>query len=322
MPLDELHGYSGTNPRPADIDAFWNAGLLEMRKINAAVELVAADFETPAATCYHLYFTGVGGARIHAKFALPKQAKGPVPAVLKFHGYSGHSGDWSDLLPYVAMGWAVAALDCRGQGGLSEDVGGVLGTTWQGHIIRGLIDGPEKLYFRSVFLDAAQLAGIIIEHPDVDQDKVWTTGHSQGGGLSLACAALEPRISKVATHCPFLSDYKRVWELDLLKDAYAELAYFFRRFDPTHARSEEFWERLGYIDIQHLAHRINAEVLLVVGLMDTICPPSTQFALYNKITTAKSLLIYPEFGHETYFGAADKALQFLRCLVPAFDGLD
>ena len=311
MPLDQLQSYCGTNPCPDDLDAFWDSGLLEMRGVDAALRFVEADFKAPTAKFYHLHFTGVGGARIHAKFAVPKPTNGPVPAVLRFHGYSGHSGDWTELLPYVAMGWAVAALDCRGQGGLSEDIGGVSGTTWQGHIIRGLIEDPKQLFFRSVFLDAAQLAGIIIEHPEIDDQHVWTTGHSQGGGLSLACAALEPRISKVAAQCPFLADYKRVWELDLLKDAYAELAYFFRRFDPTHASAEEFWTRLGYIDVQHLAHRINAEALLVVGLMDTVCPPSTQFAIYNKILTEKSLITYPDFGHETYYGAADRVFHFL-----------
>ena len=49
------------------------------------------------------------------------------PAVLMFHGYSGSSGDWSDKLGYVALGYTVAALDRRGQGGLSEDSGHVQG---------------------------------------------------------------------------------------------------------------------------------------------------------------------------------------------------
>ena len=42
----------------------------------------------------------------------------------------------------------------RGQGGYSEDVGGVIGNTVQGHIIRGLDnENPNKLFYRSVFQD-------------------------------------------------------------------------------------------------------------------------------------------------------------------------
>ena len=38
-------------------------------------------------------------------------------------------------------------------------------------------------------------------------------------------------------------------------------------------------DRLRYVDCALLARRITAECLLSAGLMDTICPPSTVFAL-------------------------------------------
>ena len=81
-----------------------------------------------------------------------------------------------------------------GQGGLSQDLGEVTGTTFKGHIVRGLDDPPEKLAFRQIFLDTAQLARIVMDMPEVDENRVGAMGGSQGGGLTLACAALEPRI--------------------------------------------------------------------------------------------------------------------------------
>src|SRR5262249_19187877 len=147
------------------------------------------------------------------KYLRPRDAREPHPALLIFHGYSGSSGDWCDKLNHVARGFSVAALDCRGRGGLSEDTGGVRGNTLGGHIIRGLDDAPEKLLFRQIFLDCAQLAGIVMGMPEVDADRVGATGASQGGGLTLACAALEPRIKRAAPVYPFLCDYQRVWEL-------------------------------------------------------------------------------------------------------------
>ncbi|MBN1349447.1 acetylxylan esterase, partial [candidate division KSB1 bacterium] len=110
---------------------------------------------------------------------------------------------------------------------------------------------------------------------------------------------------------PFLCDYKRVWQMDLAKDAYAELCDYFRRFDPLHQRENDIFTRLGYIDVQHLCPRIRAEVMMGVGLMDTVCPPSTQFAAYNKITSKKSLTIYPDFGHEGLPGHQDRIFEFL-----------
>lgn len=314
MPFEKLHTYEGTNPRPADFDDYWEQALAEMNAVDPQVELVPADFQTPYAQCSHLYFTGVGGARIHAKLLQPKHAKEPHPAVLMYHGYSGNAGDWMDKLGYVAMGYTVAALDCRGQGGLSEDVGGVKGWTLRGHIIRGLDDVPEKLYYRQMYLDTAQMAKIVMEMPDVDATRVGATGGSQGGGLTLAAAALEPRIARVAPVFPFLCDYQRVWDIDQDKDAYAELREYFRRFDPRHERKTEIFTRLGYIDVQHLAKRIRGEVMMAVGLMDTICPPSTQFAAYNKITAKKSYVIYPDFAHESLPGNNDTIFQFMMGL--------
>lgn len=311
MPLNELKEYKGRNPKPDDFDAYWDRAIVEMKQVDPQVEVVACSFQVPFAECFDLYFTGVRGARIHAKYVRPKHADKQHPAVLQFHGYSGNAGDWSDKLIYASLGYSVVAMDCRGQGGLSEDSGGVKGTTLRGHIIRGLDDDPDQLLFRHMFLDTAQLAGIVMNFPEVDPERVGAMGGSQGGGLTLACAALEPRIKRLVPLFPFLSDYKRVWEMDLAKDAYDELKSFFRHHDPQHKREEEIFYKLGYIDIQHLADRIEGEVLMGVGLMDTICPPSTQFAAYNKIKSSKSLEIYPDFGHEHLPGMPDKTVQFM-----------
>ena len=147
--------------------------------------------------------------------------------------------------------------------------------------------------------------------PEVDPARVGATGGSQGGALTVACMGLEPRIKRAAPVFPFLSDYKRVWDMDMAKDAYSELKEYFRHFDPRHEQEDLIFEKLGYVDIQFLAPRIRAEVMWAVGLMDQICPPSSQFAAYNKITSKKNLVIYPDFGHEGLPGLNDKIFQFM-----------
>lgn len=314
MPLEKLKQYTGRNPRPDDFEEYWDESLQEMRAVQADLELRPGGLETRFAECYDLFFTGVEDGRIHAKYLLPSHAEKPGPAVVFFHGYGGRAPDWSDLLVYAAQGFTVAALDCRGQGGQSTDFGGVRGNTLNGHIVRGLDDEPRRLLYRSIFLDCAQLAGLVMDMDHVDATRVAATGGSQGGGLTLACAALEPRIARAAPIFPFLCDYLRVWEMDLAKGAYHELQEYFRKFDPRHETQDEVFRRLGYIDVQHLAPRIKANVMLTVGLMDTICPPSTQFAAYNKIQADKSLQIYPDFGHEGLPDIKDLIFQFLADL--------
>ncbi len=298
MPLEELRTYRGRNPKPDDFDAYWEAALAEARQLDPQPVFEPAAFDGVVADCFDLWFTGVGGARIHARLWQPKEAPRPHPALLRFHGYGGRAPDWTVMLAWAARGYTVAALDCRGQGGSSVDTGGVSGNTREGHIVRGLDDTPEKLLFRQIFLDTAVLARVVMDREDVDPARVGATGASQGGGLTLACASLVPELKLAAPIYPFLSDYQRVWEMDLAKAAYEELQTYFRLFDPTHEREAEVFTRLGYIDVHHLAPRIRAETMLVTGLADQVCPPSTQFAAYNAICAPKRQVLYPDFGHE------------------------
>jgi cephalosporin-C deacetylase len=320
LPVSELLTYQGENPRPADFDAYWAAAMEEVRGVDPNPELVPSDFTCSFAECFHLYFTGVRNARIHAKYFRPKPRPGdentakPRPGILRFHGYSANSGDWYTLLPFVAEGFVVAAMDARGQGGMSEDTGGVYGNTFHGQIIRGLDDKAENMLFRHIFLDTVQLVRVLSSFDEVDGERLGAFGGSQGGALTIACAALNPQVKKAAMLFPFLCDYKRVWKLDLGGGAYQELKDYFRWFDPRHERENEIFTRLGYIDLQFLAPRIKAEVLMLTGLNDIICPPSSQFAAYNKITSRKEVLFYPDYAHEDLADEDDIVFKFMADL--------
>ncbi len=312
MSVEKLFQYQGSTPCPADFDEYWDKAIAEMNEVEPNTEFVKTDFPSVCADMYDLYFTGTKGARIHAKVAFPKNIEGKkVPAVLKFHGLSGHCGDFLGLLDFASQGFVVASMDVRGQGGESQDVGGHVGTTYTTPFTRGLDGEKHDMLMRDVFLDTALLAKIVMGLDFVDENRVGVTGGSQGGGLSVACACLVPEIKKCAINFPYLSDYKRVYDMDLNKGAYEGLRYYFRSFDPTHERENEIFEKLGYIDIQNLAKRMKAELLMFTGLVDTTCPPSTQFAMYNKVTSKKNVILYPEYGHEGMKGQPDKSFKFL-----------
>lgn len=315
-PLSQLKEYKGISPKPADFDAYWARALADLDATDPAPELRPfTDVPFRNLDAFELRFTGVGGSRVYAKYLRPKQRAKASPALLCFHGYAGSFFNWSDYAGYASEGFCVAAMDCRGQGGRSEDMASVRGNTLRGHIIRGLDDHPDKLYFRNVFLDTVQLARVVAAFDEVDADKLCCMGGSQGGALSIACAALESRIRRCVSYYPFLSDYRRTWEMDLYKNAYEELSLYFRMFDPLHKREEEIFERLGYIDVKNLAPRIQGHVFMALTLMDNICPPSTQFAVYNNIVSEKECRIYPDFRHEIPPGLPDETFRFLGQLL-------
>lgn len=310
MPLSELKIYQGSSPCPSDFEQFWETSLAELELVDFNLDMSPSKLQFPNTECFELYFDGTNEARIHAVVAKPKGDK-ITPAVVVFHGYSCNIGDWFNLLPYTACNMTVIAMDCRGQGGKSIDTGGIIGNTYHGHVVRGVEDCPQKLLFRNIFLDCVQLIKIVRTFDWVDKKRIGITGASQGGGLTLACAALAGEINCCASVFPFLSDYKRIWDMDLDIECYAELRDYFRKQDPLHETEEQFFERLGYIDIQNLASKISATVKMYVGLMDRTCPVSTQFAIYNKLNCSKSMVIYPDFAHENLPGCLDNILQFM-----------
>ena len=228
MPLARLKEYGGVNPRPDDFDEFWNSSLEELASVNLNPNFEPYDFPSSIAESYKLTITSTKGARIFAKFLKPKKINGKAPAVLVFHGLSGSSPEWNDAIKFVSEGYVVAMLDTRGQGGYSEDVGGVPGTTYSTPFMRGFDGEPKDLHCRDLFLDTAALAKVIMSLDYVDPTRIAATGGSQGGALTIACASLVPEIKLCIPVYPYLCDYKRVWDMDLDKGAYEGMRYYLR----------------------------------------------------------------------------------------------
>jgi len=276
--------------------------------------MVPAPFQSKIGKAYDLYFISIKNTRIHCRVMIPT-TKEKTPALLMFHGYRGTSKDFSAMLPYVSEGYSVFALDCRGQGGFSQDVFDGNGNTIDGHLTRGIVDAmngdKSHIYFRNVFLDTVQLHRCVTSFDFIDKTRIGTTGNSQGGGLAVACAALCPTIKCLAPIHPFLSDYKRVWEINIHK-AYQEIYLYFRHYDPHHLREDEFFQALGYIDIKNMAKWIQAKTFFSTGLQDHTCPPSSTFAVYNNMKCERKMNIFYDFDHENMNGVDDEIFTFFK----------
>ena len=332
--LAKLAGYRGATPVPPDFDGFWAARMAEADAVPLYFEVLPASeamggadvspMAVAQAPCelYDLWFTGMGGARLHAKYLRPSAwlacagsgagDGGEVPLVLQFHGYPGTSRSWLEQMSFVGMGMALLAFDCPGQGGPGQDVGGYEGTTVSGHIVAGLDGDPSGLYYVRCHQDIRILCRIVRELGGIDLSCVYVNGASQGGGLGVACCALNPDlVSRAAILYPFLSDYRRVWELGADEIAYEGLRYYTRWFDPTGERADEVFGKLAYVDSASFAHLVRCEVLMGTGLADNVCPPPTQYAVYNNMTCPRRHVLYPEFGHEEIQAFDDLIIAFL-----------
>lgn len=296
MSMEELKTYTGRQSIPDDFEKFWSDELSKLPE-ETDYTLEEKDFNYQSAKFYELTFKGTKDSIIHCRYILPVTTE-KVPIIVNFHGYQGQSSDWTEGLKYVAAGYAFVAMDVRGQSGQSIDGGTYGGNTVKGHIVRGMTEGPESLFYKEVYLDVYQLVRLVSTFERIDEQNIYTLGESQGGALALIAAGLFPAIKKVVSVYPFLSDFKRVLEFGNLNEPYDELFRYFKFSDPFHETEEEILNTLSYIDVKNFASKIDAEVFMFIGLEDEICYPSTQFAIYNRLKSKKDVLILPEYGHE------------------------
>jgi cephalosporin-C deacetylase len=156
------------------------------------------------------------------------------------------------------------------------------------------IDSPETYYYRRIMIDAARAVEAAASHPAVDPERIAATGCSQGGGLTIAAAALSKRVRFLMPDVPFLCHYRRATEITDT-DPYGEIS----RYIHTRREAEEnVFRTLSYFDGLNFASRTKAPALYSVGLMDTICPPSTVYAAYNWHAGPKEIHVYPYNNHE------------------------
>jgi cephalosporin-C deacetylase len=287
LPLSELKTYQPALTRRPDFDEFWQKTLAEAADQPLDPTLEPVDYPVPEIRAFATHYRGWQGAPIAAWYLLPA-GEGPFPALVFYHGYQNSKQGIYPYLPWVLQGYAVLAVDVRGQPGGSIDTATYSSGHVKGWMTQGILDEYEY-YYRAVYIDSVRAIDLLATRKEVDVERVGVTGFSQGGGLSLAVAALDDRPALTMPGMPFLCHFERPLEISKAYP-YWELADYIRKYPD---RAERVFQTLSYFDNLNLADRIKCPALVSVGLIDEICPPSTIFAVYNRLNVPKHLAVFP-----------------------------
>lgn len=314
LPLQELESYSPAISEPTDLDDFWATTLADNAFDPASVTAVPVDSALCTVVIHDVTFGGYANDPIKAWLITPADTQGPLPAVVEFLGMGGGRGFSFEHLRWASAGYAHLVMDTRGEGGhwgsggQTPDPHGN-GPMVPGFVTRGIQD-PEGYLWHRLFTDAHHAVEAAATLPQVDASRITVTGVSQGGGMTIAAAALNHRVIAAMPDVPFMCHLQRAVGLT---DAgpYPEVV----RFLHTHRdEAEQVMRTLSYFDGAALARRAQAPALFSTGLMDTTCPPSTVFAARNKwgeladavaapgtVTSPRpvaEIRVYPYNGHE------------------------
>jgi cephalosporin-C deacetylase len=298
LPLAELWDLREELPEPEGLDAFWQQTLADAAPVPLDVRVEPVSSVLTTVTTYDVTFAGFGGAPIRAWLHLPAvRGSAPLAGVVQYQGYNGGRGLPHEHTFWAQAGFAHLVMDTRGQGsgwsiGETPDPA-ASGPAQGGFLTRG-IEAPEHHFYRRVYVDAVRAVDVLRSRPEVDADRVAVTGHSQGGGITIAVAALSKHVAAAMPDVPFLSHFRRAVDLTP-GDPYAEVA----RYLAAHRdRTRLAFATLAHFDAALLARRASAPALFSVAMMDSICLPSTVFAAYHAYAARKRIEVYEFNDHE------------------------
>jgi len=312
MPLEELKEYRPALTEKDDFDDFWKEtrAVSDSQPLNYKMERI--DYIVKDVNAYKVFYDGFGKARICGYYLTPgREGDDAFPGILFFHGYNGNKGQINGYLKWVFLGFAVMAIDVRGQSGESVDNKVYPPPSVSGYMTKGVFS-KNDYYYRGVYMDCLRAIDFLSTQESIDISRLCLVGESQGGGLSLATTSLDSRVKLVIAMIPYLCHFERAIEIaeTLENITYNEFKHL---VNMCPEREREMYDTLSYFDNLNLCKDIEAKTFISVGLRDTCCPPSTAFAIYNRIKAEKKIDVYPFYGHDAgiTLGYQEKMLAYI-----------
>jgi cephalosporin-C deacetylase-like acetyl esterase len=289
-----------TQVNPDDFDAFWDTAKKELAGVPMDARMtLLPEACTAKVNVYQVSFRTIGvswagESRIYGIYCEPK-APGRHPALLRVPGAGvrPYNGD-KDL---AERGFITLEIGIHGiPVNLPKEVydnlqAGALRDYWSFNF-----DNREQYYFRRVIMGCLRANDFLTSRDCWDGKNLLVAGASQGGFLSLATGALDPRVTGLSVTHPALCDLTGP-----LHGRAGGWPHPFRDWSgkgetPFHATPAKI-ATSAYYDGVNFARRLRAPGFYIWGYNDDTCPPTSTFSAYNSVTAPKELTVTLEQAH-------------------------
>lgn len=283
----EVDKIQPTCVEPDDFVSWWEEQKALVRAIPPDVQMEQVDANCNAQqTTYRISIANIAGSRVYGWLSVPT-AEGRHPAILTVPA--------AGYRPYgPGSGWAA-------QGFLSmvlyahnypidlpvEKYDELSKTELAGYPHQGK-ESRDTYYFRRVFLGCTRFMDYLMARPEWDGTNLIVTGSSQGGGLSLISAGLEPKVSAISANVPALCDHT-----GCLIDRACGWPRLIPNKDPNIAKVS------AYYDAVNFARHARCVSLVSTGFADTTCPPTSVYSAFTVLPQPKRMFPTPWMGHAT-----------------------
>jgi cephalosporin-C deacetylase-like acetyl esterase len=211
---------------PPDFNEFWSGEKARLAAVPLGAELTLVPvsewrkgrgpageaFSHPGVGLWSVTLGHVDGERCTGYYAAPLgAAASSAPAVLVLQNHGG--GAWPVPMEWAAdlaaLGFAAFAMqthDCENGRPVEyyrrlNTVGGPIAS----YTLRGVLD-KDAYYFKRVYLRIVRSLDFLTSRSEWDGKTALLTGRSQGGGLSLVGAGLDPRVTGLVCAVPAMAE--------------------------------------------------------------------------------------------------------------------
>ncbi len=267
--------------KPADFDDFWKKAIDELNKVDPAYSIkLDEDQSTISHNVYLVQMQSLDAVPIQGWLSVPKVG-GKYPILVGLPGYN------VTLKPLYGDDFVIFQLNIRKTKAAGDPI---LSKEYDFTLYN--IDKPDHYIYRGAYMDCIRAIDFLYAYKDMelnlDVSRIAVSGGSQGGALALVTAALDRRVKACITDNPIYCDMHHliniaerrnpvVWPVNKYKD-------YLKQSPGLSMKS--IMTTMDYYDPQNFTPMIKCPVLLGLGLLDMMAPPSTIFAAYNKLSDA------------------------------------
>ena len=172
---------------PDDFDDFWDGVLGELAGLPLEPKLSRDPLRSnDDVDVFQATYASLGGLEIFAWYSVPANGDGPFPAILHLPGYKSE--------PALRRDWGrkgVVVLSVAVRGKLPSN--SRFNPGYPGLLTSG-IESRDTYSYKGVISDCSRGVDFLLSRPEVDPERIYAGGISQGGGLTLITSALRKEI--------------------------------------------------------------------------------------------------------------------------------
>ena len=272
---------------PGDMADFWKNAQAELQKVPVEPQQkMLLKKSLGWESMQDISFQSFGGARVTGVLTIPRK-RGKVPAVISFHDYHA---DLETGREFTDSGLAHLAIRLRGH----EDL--TVTRTPDGEVgpppffqQKG-IAAAEKSYPYACYLDALRAVDFLRLQRGIDHSRIGLVGRGFGAALAVFAAIHRKNVQALSLEqmgFTVLAEWMKVAEAD-----YAEEL---RNLTGKNARNRiKARKNLDYFDVLNYSEDIRQPLMAFIGLNDMVNPAPPAFGFFNRVTSDKSMELFPE----------------------------